>query len=62
MNYLIRKLTPDGYNYIVSTIAGNESQGIINGQGIIAQFYSPSGITIDSANNLYVTDTYNYMI
>jgi gliding motility-associated-like protein len=52
-NNLIRKITPAGQ---VSTFAGSGAKGSANGQGIAASFYAPSGITIDAAGNLYVTD------
>jgi hypothetical protein len=55
-NNSIRKLSPDG---IVSTIAGDGSQGYSDAIGKLAKFNQPRGITIDSNNNLFVTDTDN---
>lgn len=52
-NYRIRKVTAGG---IVSTLAGNGSFGNADGTGTNAQFYNPSGITVDSNGNLFVTD------
>jgi hypothetical protein len=53
VNNLIRKITPAG---IVSTFAGNGSSNSVNGTGTAASFYFPSGLTIDTAGNLYVAE------
>ncbi len=59
-NNVIRKITPGGN---VTTFAGAAfQQGIADGTGAFARFNYPSGIAIDNANNLYVTDTYNNSI
>jgi sugar lactone lactonase YvrE len=60
-NNTVRKLTPQGTNWVSSTIAGtaNYSGGSANGTNGAAQFYYPSGIAVDAAGNLYVADTYN---
>ncbi|WP_423999399.1 IPT/TIG domain-containing protein [Maribacter sp. IgM3_T14_3] len=55
------------FNYIVSEIevsnyAGSGIIGFDDGLGTAAQFRSPSGITIDGDDNLYVADTDNYII
>ncbi|SHN10595.1 gliding motility-associated C-terminal domain-containing protein [Mucilaginibacter sp. OK098] len=58
-NNKIRKIAPDG---IVSTIAGNNTPGSINGIGTAASFNYPLGLTINSAGEVYITDEVNYLI
>jgi sugar lactone lactonase YvrE len=58
-NHLIRKITPDG---TVTTFAGSGVQGSANGNGTNAEFRFPSGIAIDSQDNLYIADTENHTI
>ena len=62
-NNTLRKITPVGTNWVVTTIAGtaspNTSGGSADGTNGVAQFYYPSGIAVDAAGNLYVADTYN---
>jgi sugar lactone lactonase YvrE len=54
---LIRKITPQG---LVSTFAGGGSS--LDGQGTQASFFGPLGISADKYGNLYVADTYNFLI
>jgi sugar lactone lactonase YvrE len=62
-NQTIRRLTPSGTNYQVTTIAGLVGQaGSTNGSNSTARFSFPSGIAVDSATNLYVTDVNNSTI
>ncbi|WP_158590442.1 NHL repeat-containing protein [Noviherbaspirillum cavernae] len=59
-NSTIRKITPTG---IVTTLAGSSgSLGSTDGSGTLALFYYPSGITVDAAGNLFVSDTWNHTI
>jgi sugar lactone lactonase YvrE len=58
-NNRIRKITP---NAVVTTIAGNGTPSFADGNGTNASFYYPSGIVIDSSNNIYVADTGNNRI
>src|SRR5674476_1341780 len=59
----IRKVTPVGANWVVSTIAGTAgSGGPADGTNGSAQFNNPSGITVDTNGNLYVADFYNSTI
>ena len=62
-NLTIRKITPVGTNWVVTTIAGTAgSYGSSNGTNGNAQFNYPFGIAVDRGTNLYVADTYNLMI
>lgn len=51
---MIRKITPAG---AVTTFVGSTIGGSADGTGAAAAFYWPTGIAIDIAGNLYVTDT-----
>lgn len=55
-NYKIRKITPAG---LVSTFAGNGTEGNAEGIGVLASFSQLTNITIDTSNNIYVSDTFN---
>jgi hypothetical protein len=61
LNNLVRKVTPNG---IINTVAGNGSSGFSGdgGQATLAMINSPGGIAIDSAGNLYISDTGNNRI
>lgn len=58
-NRRIRKITPGG---AVSTVAGNGTRGSSNGTGTAASFGDLRDITIDSDDNLYVTDYFYHTI
>jgi sugar lactone lactonase YvrE len=62
-NHTIRKITPVGANWVVTTIAGQAGfQGSGNGTGTAARFNFPGGVAVDSATNIYVADTWNHTI
>ena len=58
-NNLIRRISATG---VVSTFAGNGSQGLINAPGLLASFNQPTGVAIDAAGNVYVGDAGNNRI
>jgi hypothetical protein len=59
-NDTIRKVTPEGTNWVVSTLAGSAgTPGDDDGIGSAARFYIPAGVAVDSAGNLYVADAMN---
>jgi sugar lactone lactonase YvrE len=51
-NHRIREISGG----VVSTIAGNDTAGIVNGHGTNAQFESPYHIASDKNGNLYILD------
>lgn len=58
--HTIRKVSATG---IVTTLAGAAAApGISDGTGSSARFYYPSGVSTDSAGNVYVADTSNNTI
>ena len=62
-NHTIRKMTPVGTNWVVTTLAGlGGVHGSANGTGSAARFYHPSAVAVDSVGNVYVTDEYNQTI
>lgn len=59
-NATIRKITPSA---VVTTLAGSAgNMGSTDGSGNAARFFSPDGIAIDRAGNIYVGDTFNNTI
>jgi sugar lactone lactonase YvrE len=58
----IRMVAPSGPNWVVTTVAGSTTRGTNNGVGSAAGFYSPNGVAVDTATNLYVADTGNHTI
>ncbi len=53
----VRKITSGG---VVTTLAGSDgNSGSIDGTGSAARVYSPGGVAVDSAGNVYVADTGN---
>jgi serine/threonine-protein kinase len=55
----IRKITPAG---VVTTLAGSGSAGFTDGQGVAAEFASPTGVAVSAGGTVYVADTGNNCI
>ncbi len=59
-NDAIRKVSPVGANWVVSTVAGQLGvPGSADGAGSEAQFNGPTALALGAGGNLYVADTYN---
>ncbi|MEI9980259.1 MAG: Ig-like domain repeat protein [Edaphobacter sp.] len=61
-NHRIRKITAS--TGIITSIAGTDTQGFSgdNGPATAAAIDSPTGLALDSSNNLYLADTHNQRI
>lgn len=61
-NNVIRRV--DANSGVISTVAGNNQRGYSGdgGPATNAQLYSPQGVTVDIAGNLYIADTFNMVI
>ncbi|HEX7641335.1 MAG TPA: DUF4214 domain-containing protein [Burkholderiaceae bacterium] len=53
-SFMVRKVDSDG---TITTIAGAETHGELDGQGTAARFYYLGGIAVDANDNLYVVDS-----
>ena len=59
-NHTIRKVTSAG---VVTTLAGTAgSPGAIDATGSVVRFNYPSGVSVDTAGNVFVADTGNHTI
>ena len=58
-NNRIRKITSGGE---VDTLAGTGTAGSADGDDTAAQFYTPTGVAVDSSGNVYVADSDNHLI
>jgi serine/threonine-protein kinase len=58
-NSRIRKITQQG---LITTFAGGDGQGAVDGPGAAAKFNHPGGVALDAAGSLYVADGGNNLI
>ena len=42
--------------------AGGRASGSVDGVGSAAQFYAPTGVSVDRVGNVYVADNWNNLI
>jgi sugar lactone lactonase YvrE len=62
-NSTIRKITPVGTNWVVTTIAGLAgSTGAKDGTNSAARFVLPQGVAVDAAGTIYVADTQGFAV
>ena len=47
---------------MVTTLAGSESSGYVDGKGSLASFFGPQGVAVDPHGNVIVADTNNNRI
>jgi DNA-binding beta-propeller fold protein YncE len=56
-NRTVRKVTPAGSDWVVSTVAGRAGvPGSADGVGGFARFGSPQAVAVDTAGNVFVAD------
>jgi len=58
-NNLIREINPSG---AVTTVAGSDTTGYVDGLGPAAVFFNPMGVAVDGNDNIYVADAGNNLI
>jgi serine/threonine-protein kinase len=58
-NSRIRKITSTG---VVTTLAGSDAFGFADGVGVLAKFWSPSGIAVDASGMIFVAEKQNNRI
>lgn len=59
-NSNVRKITPDGR---VTTLAGTAgARGYVDATGTAARFSGPTGVAVNAAGDVYVSDVGNYLI
>ena len=56
---LIREINPAG---VVTTIAGSDTTGSVNGIGTASSFFDPLGVSVDVHGNIYIADAGNNLI
>jgi len=62
LNNSIRRVSLSTAQVVTIAGAANGTSGASDGVGSSARFWSPKGIAVDSAHNLFVTDTANNLV
>jgi DNA-binding beta-propeller fold protein YncE len=60
-NHRVRRVSPDG---MITSVAGNGTAGSSGDGGLAtqAQLNAPFGLAVDSMNNLFIADTFDYRV
>ncbi len=62
-NHTLRRITPSGTNWIVSTVVGSAGNyGTNDGPGTAARFFYPVGVALDAAGDIFVADRENHVV
>jgi sugar lactone lactonase YvrE len=62
-NQTLRKVSPVGTNWVVTTVAGMGGlAGSATGTGVVARFTAPTALAVDVAGYAYIADTGNHII
>jgi hypothetical protein len=61
-NNTIRKVSPVGTNWVVTTVAGSTNGGSANGTNSVARFSNPAALVVDGTGAIYVSDYGNHII
>src|SRR5205823_3482804 len=63
VNNTIRKVSPIGTNWVVTTIAGLAgAAGATDGTNTTARFSNPAALVVNNTTNIYVADFANHTI
>ena len=61
-NHRIRKITPMGGDWVVTTFAGSGFPNGTDATNGLASFYAPEGVAVDGSGNIYVCDSGNVSV
>lgn len=62
-SHVVRRLTPVGTNWVLTTVAGLAGRpGSADGPASVARFNDPESLAVDTAGNIYVADWGDYTV